>query len=315
MKAIIVERFGGAERLKFGEFPKPQLQEHEILVEIQCTSVNPVDWKIREGLLSKVFPTRFPYIPGWDASGIVVECGAKTKKFKKGDRIFSYCRKSEVHEGTYAEYISIEEKHVALMPSSLSFAEAAAIPLVGLTAWQSLFDIGNLKANQTILIVGGSGGVGSMAIQFAKHAGATVYTTASQVHHAYVKKLGAEKVIDYQKDNVQEKIKEWEPEGVDVILDLVGGHALQECYPLVKKHGRLISIVEKPAVFQHIHTDYAFGTPSGQELQKIATLIDQGKIVPPKISILSLEKAAEAQEEVKAGHTEGKIVLAVKNQP
>jgi NADPH2:quinone reductase len=274
-----------------------------------------VDWKIRLGLLKSRMPYEFPIIPGWDAAGVVSAIGKEVKSFKVGDEVFAYCRQDKIKLGTYADYICIPAENAADKPHNISFAQAAAIPLAGLTAWQSLFDAAHLENGQTVLIQAGAGGVGSLAIQFAKFAGAKVYTTASEASRDYVEDLGADVVIDYHKENVVEAMKRLEPKGVDVVFDTLGKQNLKESYQLVKKGGHLVSIVEpldqNLAKQLGIETHYVFVQPNGRQLRKIADSIVQGEIQPIKIKEMPLDKAAEAQEESREGHTKGKIVLKV----
>lgn len=315
MKAIILEAFGEADQLKLKEIEAPKPGPNEIQIHIMYTAVNPVDWKIRLGLLKSRMPYEFPIIPGWDAAGIVSAVGKNVNSFKVGDEVFAYCRQATIKWGTYAEYICIPAENAAYKPENISFAQAAAIPLAGLTAWQALFDTGHLEEGQTVLIHAGAGGVGSLAIQFAKQAGAKVYTTASEASRDYVKSLGADVVIDYKKENVAEKMKQLEPNGVDLVFDTLGKQALKDSYHLIKKGGRLVCIVEPPdqnlAKQLGIEAQYMFVSPSGKDLQKISDSITQGEIQPVKIEIMPLEKAAEAQEKNREGHTKGKIVLKI----
>lgn len=315
MKAVVFEDFGGAEKLRLTDLPAPKPADNEILIAIECTSVNPVDWKIREGMLKNRLPHEFPIIPGWDAAGTVKEVGKNVKNFKKGDKVYAYCRKPTIHWGTYAEFICVDAEHVAHMPKKLTSAQAAAIPLVGLTAWQALFEKAKLKKGETILIHAGAGGVGSLAIQFAKNFGAKVITTARENHHAYVKKLGADLAIDYTKEDFADKIKGVAPQGVDVVFDMIGGDTLRDSLEVLKPKGRLVSIYEKldpaKAKEKNIEASYLFVEPNGSQLKEIANLIDQGKVAAPAIEEFPLEKASMAQEKVKTGHTQGKIVLKV----
>jgi NADPH:quinone reductase-like Zn-dependent oxidoreductase len=249
-------------------------------------------------------------------AGVVTKVGKGVTNFKIGDPVFAYCRKPVVQAGSFAEYICLEAENVSPKPENLSFEEAAAIPLVGLTAWQSLFDIAELEEGQHVLIHAGAGGVGSLAIQFAKYIGATVCTTASKKNQDYVQKLGAEVVIDYTKEDFQERLKELAPEGVDLVLDCVGGDTLQRSYPCVKKGGWLITIVEpvdhERAKELDINVASAFVRPNGEQLRQIKALIEAGKVIAPEVQELPLEKALEAIEQVKTQHTRGKIVLKVK---
>lgn len=316
MKAITIEQFGGPNQLKPSKLPTPPVADNEVQIQIHYTSVNPVDWKIREGYLANRLPHAFPIILGWDAAGVITAVGANVKKWKVGDEVFAYCRKPTVQWGTYAEYISVEENSVAAKPKNLTFAQAAAIPLVGLTAWQALFDAAKLKKGETVLIQAGAGGVGSLAVGLAKQAGATVITTASASHHDYLKKLGADNIIDYKKENVLDKVKKLYPKGIDVVLETIGGKTLEESMKMLKPGGRLISILEQldpqVAAKNKIEFHYVFVSPNGAQLQQIGSLLENRQISLPAIEEMALADAAVAQEQVRQGHTEGKIVLKVK---
>jgi NADPH:quinone reductase-like Zn-dependent oxidoreductase len=315
MNAIYFEEFGGPEKLKMGRFNIPLPAADEVQIKIVCTAVNPVDWKIREGMLQNRMPNHFPIIPGWDASGTISAVGSNVKKVKVGDAVFAYCRKSIIQDGTYAEFICLNAENVAFKPNNLSFAQSAAFPLAGLTAWQSLFDAAGLQKGELILIQAGAGGVGSLAIQFAKIAGARIITTARQSNHDYVKSLGADMAVDYQSQSLKEEIKKFAPNGLDVVFDTVGGETLRESYLFLKPGGRLVSIVEPPdqarANEHKIKGLYHFVSPNGKQLQQIADLIQAGKVKPIQIQEMPLEKAAEAQELNRQGHGQGKIVLNV----
>jgi NADPH2:quinone reductase len=316
MKAMVIDHFGNVDTLHFQEIPTPKPSGNEVQIQILYTSVNPVDWKIREGLLKGRFPYEFPIILGWDAAGIVTEVGKNVKKFKVGDEVFAYCRKPIVQWGTYAEYICFDAEHVALKPKNISFAQAAAIPLAGLTAWQALFDFAKLKKGETILIHGGAGGVGSFAIEFAKFGGAKVYTTASKKNHPYVKERGADVCIDYKTQDFVAEIHKLEPNGVDIVFDTVGKDTLRKSLELLKPGGRLVSIIEQmdPKIVQQrqIQFGFVFVSPNGSQLKQIADLIEQQKVTPPHIQEMNLREAGKAQEQNKEGHTQGKIVLKVK---
>lgn len=318
MKAMVIDSFGGVDVLKMTEVETPKPKDNEVLIQIEFTAVNPVDWKIREGLLKSRMPHEFPLIPGWDASGIIKDVGKNVRNFRVGDEVFAYCRKPIIKEGTYAEFICFDASQVARKPKNISFAQSAAIPLVALTAWQALFDFAGLKQGQSVLIHAGSGGVGSFAIQFAKHIGAKVFTTCSEANHPYVKKLGADFCIDYNKENFASKVQELANGKIDVVFDTVGGKTLRESIAVLKPGGCLVSIVEQVSHEQadknKIRTGYVFVRPDGQQLEEIARLIDQGKIQAPDIQEMNLADAAKAQEKSKEGHTKGKIVLKVGNK-
>lgn len=315
MKAMIIENFGGPEQLRLEEIEKPIPGNGEILIRIFYTAVNPVDWKIREGLLKDRLPHHFPMILGWDAAGKIEEVGNEVTHFQVGDEVYAYCRKPDIQWGTYAEYIALNAKNVALKPKNITFAQAAALPLVALTAWQALFDVGGLKKGEKILIHAGAGGVGSLAIQFAKNVGAKVYTTASQINHEYVKQLGADVPIDYKKDNFASHIKMNEPKGVDMVFDTVGKETLEQSIPLIKEGGRLVSIVQnscpKLCNERQIQFSYVFVRPNGEQLKEISHLIEEGKVIVPQTEEMQLSEAAIAQEINKKGHTRGKIILKV----
>jgi NADPH:quinone reductase-like Zn-dependent oxidoreductase len=315
VKTIVIEAFGGVEQLKFKKLPTPFPANDEVQIKILYTAVNPVDWKIREGYLKERVPHQFPIVLGWDAAGIISAVGKDVQTFKEDDEVYAYCRKPLVQWGTYAEYICVDHAFVALKPKNLTFAQAASIPLAGLTAWQSLFDAGKLSRGETVLIHAGAGGVGGMAIQFAKTKGAKVFTTASAANHDYVKSLGADVVIDYGQEDFLTVIREQLPKGVDLACDFVGGDVTEKTARCVKRGGRMVSILDKLAseLSQRygIEAHYVFVQPNGQELREIAGLIEQGKVSSPEIMEMRLEDAAIAHEQIRTGHTKGKIVLKV----
>jgi len=315
MKALYIENFGGIDQIKIGRLPLPQVNVNEVKIKIAYTAVNPVDGKIRQGLLKEHLPHHFPLILGWDAAGIIDEVGSNVTHFKKGDKVFAYCRKPIVQWGSYAEYICLEAQNVAFIPLNLTFAQAAAIPLAALTARQVLFDKVHLKKGETILIQAGAGGVGSLAIQFAKLAGARVITTGSKANQSYLKELGADFVIDYHTKDIRKEIRKIAPDGIDTVFDTLGGQSLKDSYSVLKKNGKIVSIVEPPAEDLNerygVQGFYHFVNPNGQELQEIANLIQEGKIKPVPIQEMAIEEAGEAQEINKKGHVRGKIVLKV----
>jgi NADPH2:quinone reductase len=313
---MVIEAFGGPERLKAAEIPTPAAEAEEVLIAVACASVNPVDWQIREGMLADMFPHSFPLVPGWDAAGTVSAVGRNADRFKSGDKVFAYCRKPQVQFGTYCEYVAVHESAVALMPGNLGFAEAATVPLAGLTAWQSLFDTAKLSAGEKILIHAGSGGVGSLAIQLAKHAGATVYTTARAVNHDYVRGLGADTAIDYTKENFVDVLRKREPAGIDVVYDTIGSQVQRRSYEVLRKGGRLVSIISIPDAEEarpyDVRTAFVFVSPNGKQLRKIAELIESGAVRPAAFEVMRLEDAAKAQELSRQGYVRGKIVLKIR---
>lgn len=316
MDAMAIQAFGGVEQLKLMHLPNPQPHDDEVQIEVHCAGVNPVDWKIREGYLKDAFPYEFPIVPGWDAAGTVSALGQNVKDFKIGDRVFAYCRKPKIQWGTYAQYVTMDAAAVAPMPKNFKFAQAAAIPLTGLTSWQALYETAHLKTGQHVLIHGGAGGIGSLAIQLARHVGATVYTTASEHNHGYVEHLGAHHAIDYTAENFVDAIKRLRPAGVDAVLDTIGGKVQLLSYEVIKPGGVLVSIIDPPeaevAAKFKVRPGYVFVSPNGAQLRNIAGLIEAGAVKAPKLKELPLKEAAAAQEQSRGRHVTGKIVLRVK---
>lgn len=314
MKAIGIQRFGGREVLENLELPIPRPGPHEVLVKIHAAGVNPVDWKIREGLLQGRMPHAFPIVLGWDASGVVSAIGEKVQYAAVGDPVFAYCRKDIIHEGTYAEYIVLRQTHLAPKPRNLSFEEAAGIPLAGLTAYQVLFEGLHLKRDDKILIHAGAGGVGGFAIQMAKNIGAYVLTTASSSHHDYLHSLGADEIIDYTRCPFVEAVKSAHPGGLDAVFDTVGGQVQIDSAEVLKRGSRLGSILAMQDDYFHqrgIETAYVFVRPDSGQLVKIGNLAETGKLRVKVAATFPLEAASQAHELIESGHTEGKIILKI----
>lgn len=317
VRAIVLRRFGGKEVLEEREMVTPEPFPDEVQIEVAYAGVNPVDWKIREGYLTERFPHQLPIIPGWDVSGVIKKIGSNVTNLKVGDQVYTYARKPVIQWGTYAEYVCFNAKDTAKKPKNISLAEAAAIPLSALTAYQSLFEKGSFHPGQTILIHGGSGGVGAFAVQLAKNAGAKkIYATGSKEKHDYMRQLGVDVPIDYHTQSFSDVIRKAEPHGVDFVFDTVGGRTYFDSIGLIKRNGEIVSILEPPhpeiSEKNHISTFYTFVDPSGKDLQELAHLIEQGKVHPPKTEILPLKQAGEAQELLQSGKVFGKIVLSVK---
>jgi len=316
MKAIAIQAYGGPEQLRLMDLPTPTPGDNEVLIEIVATSVNPVDWKICAGGLKERLPNQFPIIPGWDAAGTVKAVGKNVTTWKGGERVFAYCRKPVIQWGTYCEYVAVDAAVVAPMPHNVSFEQAAAIPLTGLTAWQSLFDCALLTTDQTVLIHAAAGGVGGMGVQLARHIGATVYATASRKHHDYVRALGAHHVIDYTTEDFVVAIKRALPDGVDHVFDTVGGEVYRKSFDALKRGGHIVSIREKPDETINtrygVRSGYVFVNPDGAELTALADLLEEGDIKPPAIEEMPLADAARAFERSISGHVAGKIVLRVR---
>jgi len=312
MKAIVMHNYGGPDVLKFEDVPRPEPKESEILVRVVAAGVNPVDGMVRAGMFAKYAKTPFPMIPGYDIAGIVEKTGTKIAKFKKGDSIYAYISLKD--GGGYAAYAAATEKEASAKPQSLTYVEAAAVPLVALTAWQALIDTAKLSAGQTVLIHGGSGGVGTFAIQIAKARGAKVIATASTVNQDLLKELGADVAIDYTKTKFEEVAKD-----VDVVLDSVGKDTLARSYGVVKKGGFIVSLVARPDQAEldkyGIRGASLNVQPNSDELAEIGNLIDEKKIRVIVSQTFPLSEAAKAQEQVATGHTRGKIVLKVADEP
>jgi len=311
MKAIVFDEFGSSSVLKIADLANPNVAQGEVLIRLSYTSVNPVDWKIRQGFLKDMFPHTFPIIPGWDASGEVIALGQGVSDFAIGDAVYAYSRLPIVNSGTYAELIALPADFVAKKPSILTAAEAAAVPLVGLTAYQSLKEVAQLQSGEHLLILGAAGGVGSFAVQFAKIFGAKVTATASKRNLDYVRSLGADHVIDYTEQNLIEQAETIAPQGFDVIFDAVGGSTLEEASALIKKIpgnavDRIISIVDAPK-----NGHYHFVYPSGAALTEIAGLFTSGVLQMPPVEVRSILEAAAVQDESAKQRTRGKVVLAI----
>lgn len=308
MKAIVVHEYGGPEVLKYEDLAQPQPKDDEILIRVVAASVNPVDVLIRSGVFAKYFKTKLPLIPGFDVAGTVEEAGAKMTKFKAHQPVYAYIGLQE--GGGYAEYAIANGKEASPKPKSLNYIEAAAVPLAAETAWQALIDTAKLASGQTVLVHGGSGGVGSFAIQIAKAKGARVIATASTPNQDLLKQLGADVAIDYTNTKFEDVAKD-----VDVVLDTVGKDTLTRSYAVVKKGGFIVSLVGEPDRAQMeergIHGAPLNVTPNAIELAEITKLIDQKKIKPIVSQVLPLTDAGKAQAQAATGHTRGKIVLKV----
>ena len=315
MKAVIVESFGGIENVKIADIATPNPQPNEIQIQVAYAGVNPIDWKIHEGYLYELMPHKFPIVLGWDVAGVVTKVGDQVTNFKVGDQVMALARKLVINWGTFAEYVCVNAKDVTHKPAKLSLKEAAAIPLVSLTAWQALVAMSQLQPNESILIHGGGGGVGSMAIQIAKHCKAKVYTTVSPQHVDYVKGLGADVIIDYTQENFANKIKEAAPEGIDVVLDTIGEDVLEDSLSLLKSGGRFVSIRQqvdpKIAARYRANIKFLFVKANGPQLKTIADLFDAGSLITPRIEEFSFDNFKEALTKIREGHTQGKIVLQI----
>ena len=310
MKAVRIHNYGEPEVLKYEDAPRPQPANGEVLIRVHATSVNPIDWKVRQGYMKDLWPHKFPLILGWDVSGVVEAIGTGVSRFKKGDEVYSVPDASR--DGAYAEYIVVRESELALKPKPLHHVRAAAVPLAAVTAWQALFDAGQLKRGQRVLIHGGSGGVGHVAVQLAKWKGAHVLATASTKNQELLRDLGVDEPIDYTKQKFEDVARD-----VDLVLDLIGSKTQERSWSVLKKEGNLLSLVQPPSVEKAkalgVRAAFVAGHPSGAQLAEIAKIIDAGQLAPVIDRILPLSEGRRAHELSKSGHTHGKIVLRVSN--
>lgn len=312
MKAIVLHKYGGPEALTYEDTARPEPKDDEVLIRVVAASVNPVDVAIRSGKYAQYFHTRLPLIPGMDAAGVIEKAGSKITGLKAGDAVYAFFTLQG--EGGYAEYVVAKENEVARKPSAITYEQAAAVPAVGSTAWQALMDAAHLDAGQTVLIHGGSGGVGHMAIQIAKARGARVIATASTANQDFLKKLGADETIDYTKTKFEDVVKD-----VDVVLDAVGGETLTKSYGVVKKGGIIVTIADEPNAKEleahGIRGVSISAAPKNETFAELTRLIDEKKLNPVVTQVFPLAAAAKAQEQIATRHTRGKIVLRVSPDP
>src|SRR5438034_8685371 len=333
MKAFIVDRYGSADRVRASEVPDPEMREDDVLVEIHAAGVNPLDSKIRDGEYKLLLPYRSPLILGNELAGVVVRVGARVRRFKTGDEVYARPDKNRI--GTFAEFIAVREDDLAIKPKSLTMEEAASIPLVGLTAWQALIEKAKLKKGQKVLIHAGSGGVGTFAIQLAKHVGATVATTTSTANIDLVKSLGADVVVDYTKEDFEKVLRD-----CDLVLNSLGKDTLKKSLRVLKPGGKLISIsgppdpdfakdlgsgwmlrqvmrllsysIRRKAKRHRVSYSFLFMRANGDQLREITSLIDSGIIRPIVDRVFSFESMKEALAYVDTGRAEGKVVVKVR---
>jgi len=307
MKAAYIERHGGPEVLKFGDMPDPVAKSGEVVVDIVAASVNGADWKVREG--KSVQLARFPYILGRDFSGVVSAVGDGVSDLRVGDEVFAVCDAGQ--EGAYAEKIAIKAAIVARKPAGLSHVDAAALALAGLTAICTVEDTLKLKAGETILIQGGAGGVAAFAIQLSKHLGARVITTASASNHDYLRKIGADEIIDYNAVDFTDVVKD-----CDAVFDTVGGDVAQRSFAVLKPGGRAAFIASGPQAPNPDRGDVTALRPRvGRDrphLERIAELVTIGAVRPPEVTRYKLSEAAAAHEVSQSRHFRGKLVFVVR---
>jgi NADPH:quinone reductase-like Zn-dependent oxidoreductase len=308
MKAVRIHTYGNADLLCYEDAPMPSIEPHDVLIRVVATSVNPVDWKIREGHLEDMLSYSFPLTLGWDVSGVVEAVGDEVTNFKIGDAVFS--RPDIKRNGTYAEYVAVRENEIAHKPKTISHCAAASLPLVGITAWEALFSTAKLSVNQRVLIHAGAGGVGSLGIQLAKTRGAYVIATTSEKNRALVKSLGADEVIDYQKKSFEQVVK-----NVDVVFDTIGGKVQESSWSVLKPGGILVSITSPPsdelAKSLGVRGAFVFIEPNASILEQLAKLVDTGSLRPIVGAEFALKDIVKAHAFSQTGHAVGKIVVYV----
>lgn len=333
MKAFVLDRYGRTVGLRMGEIPEPEMREDDVLVEVHAAGVNVLDSKIRNGEFKLLLPYRLPLVLGNDVAGVVVRVGPKVRRFKPGDEV--YARPDTARIGAFAELIAMNEDAVAHKPKTISMEEAASLPLVALTAWQVLVERADLKKGQKVLIHAGSGGVGTVAIQLAKHLGAFVATTTSAANAEWVKRLGADVVIDYGKEDFEQVLQ-----GYDVVLNSLGAEVLEKSLRVLKPGGKLISIsgppdpgfakeigaswflrqamrllshrIRKQAKRHGVSYSFLFMRASGNQLREMGALVDSGAILPVVDRIFPFASTNEAMAYVDKGRAKGKAVVGMR---
>lgn len=333
MKAALIDRYGSIDVVRLADIDTPSVGAMDLLVRVHAASVNPLDTKTRQGKLKTLFKHRFPLVLGNDLSGVVVDAGSQVTRFKKGDAVYARVDRNRI--GAFAEFAVVSEGAAALKPNNVTFEEAASLPLVSLTAWRALVEIGKLGANQRVLIHAGSGGVGSVAIQLARHMGATVLTTVGKRNTHMVKRLGAHIAIDYRSERFEDVAQD-----CDVVLDSAGGDTLVKCFKCVKPGGVVVSIntrTPSPAfarswglnpilVFairvmsrkalaaarkHRARYEYFFVDANGERLKEIAALVESGAITPVVDQVFPLDQVSYALAYSESGRATGKVVIKI----
>ncbi|MQS52798.1 NADP-dependent oxidoreductase [Companilactobacillus mishanensis] len=308
MKAVVINEYGDRSKLQMTNIAIPETADDEVLVEVKATSVNPIDWKLREGYLQEGIPLKFPIVLGWDVAGVITRTGSEVKDFHTGDKVLA--RPDLTNRGTYAEYTAVKENKLAKLPDNVSFEEAAALPLAGLTAWQGIYDKLKVESGQTVLIQAGAGGVGIIGIQLLKHIGAKVITTASAANTDFLKGLGADQVIDYHSEDFSEILHD-----VDAVFDTIGGDTLTKSFDIIKPGGRLVTISgqidEALAKEKQVEAESMWLIPNGEQLTELVNLVSEGavKVVIDSVHPFSEDGVKAAQEVSESHHAKGKIVI------
>ncbi|XYJ09082.1 NADP-dependent oxidoreductase [Telluria sp. B2] len=308
MKAVRIHQYGGREVLSIDDIPVPDIAPDEVLVRVVAASINPVDWKVREGYLAQMIPHALPLTLGWDVSGVVEKVGAQVAQWQAGDAVFS--RPDLARNGTYAEFVAIRANECARKPRTISHVEAASLPLAGITAWEAMMDAAQVQPGQRVLVQAGSGGVGSLAIQLVKAAGATVIATASGRNRALVESLGVDQFVDYTTTRVAEAV-----EPVDAVFDTIGGEVQEAAWSILKPGGIQVSIISPPseekANAMGLRAGFVFIGPNAPVLERLAGMVDSGRLRPIVGAEFALEDIAAAHALSESGRAVGKIVLYV----
>jgi NADPH:quinone reductase-like Zn-dependent oxidoreductase len=308
MKAVRIHAYGSAGVLRYEDAPLPELAPDDVLVRVVAASVNPVDWKIREGYLQQMIPYQFPLTLGWDVSGVVEIAGDRVTRFKPGDAVYS--RPDIARDGTCAEYVAIRESELAHKPQTISHVEAATLPLAGIAAWESIVTTAQVKAGQRVLIHAASGGVGSIAVQLAKARGAYVIATTSEKNCALVQSIGADEVVDYRTQKFQDAVRD-----VDAVLDTIGGQVQDASWQVLRRGGILVSIIGTPpaekAKALGVRSAFLFIQSNAAILEQLADMVEGGKLRPLVGAEFALQDIAKAHALSQSGHAVGKIALYV----
>lgn len=333
MKAFVLESYGANRALQLADVPEPQLRDDEVLVQVHAAGVNQLDSKIKDGQFKLILPYRLPLILGHDVAGVVVKAGPRVRQFKPGDEV--YARTDDFRIGTFAEFVPVRESSLAPKPKGLTMEEAASIPLVGLTAWQALVETAKLTKGQRVFIQAGSGGVGTFAIQLARHLGATVATTTSAANFELVRSLGADVVIDYRTQDFEDVLHDY-----DVVLNSQDGKTLGKSLRVLKGGAKLVSIsgppdpafgraiaaplfvklvmrllssgIRRRARSRGIDYSFVFMKADGGQLREITRLIEAGAIRPVVDKVFAFESTNEALAYAEAGHAKGKVVIKIR---
>ncbi|MFD1830820.1 NADP-dependent oxidoreductase [Streptomyces desertarenae] len=306
MKAIALNKYGGPGDLELMDLPEPRLGPDSVLVRVKAAGVNPVDWKVGAGYLDPVLDAHFPLVPGWDVAGVVERTGPDAGEFSPGDEVIGYVRKDWAQNGTYAELVAAPVRTLARKPAALDWHQAAGLPLVGLTAYQSLERLG-VGEGQTVLVHAAAGGVGSLAVQIAAARGARVIGTASERNHDFLRTLGAEPVV--YGEGLADRVRELAPDGVDAAFDFVGGDAVDVSQQVLRDRSRVLSIVDHDVAAKGGH--YLFVRPDPEDLAALADLADAGKLTVEVDRVVPLAETAEAWRHSQSGRTRGKVVIEV----